>query len=101
MRFEEARARGKLGAKINFSYLLSGLRSLNVVLGYLLIAKIAGGWFNLPLNPVVLIAVSFVSFAGFAMFDRAFKREFYSRSECLIHAGTLLFFSFMWLMFGR
>ena len=101
MRFEEARTPNRVGAKTGFSYLLSGLRSLNIVFGYLLIAKIAGSWFSLPLNPFVLIAVFSVSFAGFAIFDRAFKREFYPRSEYLVHAGTFLFFGFIWLMFGR
>lgn len=101
MRFEEARARGKFGAKANFPHLLSGLRAFNVVLGYLLIAKIAGSWFSLPVGLFLLIAIFVISFAGFFILDRAFKREFYSRSEYLVHAGTLLFFGFIWLMFGR
>lgn len=101
MRFEEARVRGKFGAKANFPHLLSGLRAFNVVLGYLLIAKIAESWLALPANPFILIAIFAISFGGFTLLDRVFKRETYPRSEYLVNAGTLLFFGFIWLMFGR
>ncbi|MEW6329712.1 MAG: hypothetical protein AB1468_06405 [Candidatus Micrarchaeota archaeon] len=101
MRFEEARAQGRPGVSAAFPYLLHALKALNIVLGYLLIAKIAGSWFNLPLGLFLLAAIFIVSFAGFFFLDRAFKRDSYSKSEYLVHTGTLLFFGFIWLMFGR
>jgi hypothetical protein len=101
MRFDEARARRRLGVKAGLPHLLNGLKALNITLGYLLIRSIAGGWLNLPREPLLLLAIFAASFAGFSALDIAFKRDSHPQGEFVVQAGTLLFFGFIWLVFGR
>jgi hypothetical protein len=101
MRFDEAKARRRLGARTGLSHLLNGLKALNVTLGYLLIARISEGLLGLSQEPLLLIAIFAAFFAGFSAVDIAFKRDSRPQSEFLVQTGTLLFFCFIWLVFRR
>ena len=100
MRFDEARARRRLGVTASLPHLLNGLKALNTTFGYLLITRIAGGWFNLPKGPLLLPAIFAASFVVFSSLDVAFKRDSYPQNEFLVQTGTLLFFGLIWLAFG-
>ena len=101
MRFDEARARRRLGAYAWLPYLLNGLKALNTTIGYLLIATISESLFGLPFGPLLLLAIFIASFCAFSIIDISFKKDSRPQSEFLVQAAILLFFCFLWLAFVR
>lgn len=100
MRFESARTRQQNSKKM-LSYLLCGLKSLTIIFGYLLIAKIAKALIHFPTEAAVFIAIFALSFAFFLLLDHIFKREEIKKFEFIIYLGSLLFFAFIWVMYDK